>query len=159
MSQLPRLIGYVLLGLITALGCYTLVAFGILEPISSSSGRSPESMLGIAFYIVFPLSWFLASGITGFLSSPHIKTSLGFVLVSPGFYFCLAGAAALLINWEHLIRWYAEDMLRLQVLWFLASWSGVGVGHLIRKRRWCGSLHEGASRVGEGQEPPTCDGR
>lgn len=158
MHQLPRLIGYVVLGLITALGGYTLVAFGILEPISSSSGRSPESMLGIDFYIVFPLAWFLGSGITGFCSSPYIKTNLGFVLVSPGFYYCLAGAAGLLINWENLIRWYAEEMLWLQGLWFLASWSGVGIGHLIRKQRRRGTLHEGASPVDAGQEPPTGDG-
>jgi hypothetical protein len=158
MKQLPRLIGYVLLGLITALGCYTLVAFGILETISSSSGRSPESMLGIAFYIAFPLSWLLGSGITGFLSSPHIKTNVGFVLVSPGFYYCLAGAAQLFFNWEHLIRWYAVEMAWLQVLWFLASWSGVGIGHLIRSRLLCGSLHEGASQAGGEQEPPACDG-
>ena len=98
MKRLLILATFVILGLICGLGLYTLGAVAIIEPLRRASGHSPESYLGLAFLVVLPLSLFLASGITGYLCSPHVRTKLGFLWVTPGLYFSSAMAANTLVK-------------------------------------------------------------
>jgi hypothetical protein len=139
MNRPLKLIAFVVVGLVSTFLLYLLQVFAILEPLRSAHGGSPESWLGIAFYVMVPVSLFISSGITGYLSSQHIRTRLGFLWVTPGLYSSMAGAAMLLYNWEGIIRWYALEMLQLQVVWFLVSWTGIGMGHLIRRKMQTGS--------------------
>lgn len=133
MIRYLNLASFVLIGLFSAIALYMTQVFAVLEPLRSSCGGSPESWLWLAYYFLIPLSLFTGSGVTGYVSSPHIRTTFGFLCVSPGLYVSAIVAIHTVLNWGGIIRWYAVWMLQLQVLWFLASWAGVGVGHVIRR--------------------------
>jgi hypothetical protein len=135
MNRQLKLTGFVLIGLAVAIILYFVQAFLIFEPLSRASGHSPESYLGIVFLISLPLSLFLGSGITGYFSSRHLTTKLGFLWVAPGLYFSLAVATKTIfdLHYQSIIPWFGYEMLQFSLLWFLVSWAGVGVGHLIKR--------------------------
>lgn len=132
MNRLSKLMGFVFVGLVSALLLYILQVVAIIEPLRSASGHSPESYLGVAFMVMLPLSLFVGSGITGYFGSRHIKTKLGFLLISPGLYFSTVLAVITVMKAGEMIPWFTEWLLQLEVYWFFVSWAGVGVGHFIR---------------------------
>ena len=96
MKRMARLAGFSLLGSVVAGVIYWLLAFGVLEAIRSRSGHSPESYLGVAFLVMMPVALFLGSGLTGYLSRPHLRTRFGLVSVTPGLYLSLVFLTLLL---------------------------------------------------------------
>ncbi len=88
--------------------------------ISPQSEELPAWISG-AFLIFFPVAFFLASLVTGFLAQPYIGKSFGEILfISPGLYCVLLGSMLLL----HFF--YSADSMKMDVL-LIAAWIGVGL--------------------------------
>jgi hypothetical protein len=140
MKRIAKLACFVLLGSMVAAVIYWLLVFGVLEPIRSRSGRSPEAYLGVAFQVMMPVALFLGSNLTGYLSRPHLRTWFGLIVVSPGLYpslFMITVNLVMVYIVEDTALSFAHSMFLLGVFlsWFLSSWAGVWLGCFVRSRR------------------------
>jgi hypothetical protein len=140
MKRIAKLACFALLGSIVAAVIYWLLAFGVLEPIRSRSGRSPESYLGVAFSVMMPVALFLGSSLTGYLSRPHLRTWFGLIGVSPGLYpslFMITVNVVMVYIVKDTSLSFTHSMILIGVFlsWFLSSWAGVWLGCFVRSRR------------------------
>lgn len=140
MKRIAKLACFVLLGFMVAAVIYSLLVFGVLEPIRSGSGRSPEAYLGMAFQVMMPVALFLGSSLTGYLSGPHLRTWFGLIVVSPGLYpslFMITVNVVMVYMVKDTSLSFTHGMFLLGVFlsWFLSSWAGVWLGCFVRSRR------------------------
>lgn len=139
MKRIAKLACFVLVGSMAAI-VINGVLLAIVQTIRSRSGGSPESYLPVAFSVVLPVALFLGSVLTGYLSCPHLRTRLGLVGVSPGFY-----PALFMITVNVVMQFVVRDssvppaynlvLLGVFLSWFLSSWGGAWLGFLARSRR------------------------
>jgi hypothetical protein len=132
MKRFLKLAGSTMVGLAVAIGLYYPSATWVVETLSSRTGRSPESFLGIAFLIILPAALFIGSLITGSLSRPYTERTVGLLLIAPGLYLALVVVPRCFIG---TIPGFGVMMLVFGIIWTCVSWGGVAVGHRIRGRQ------------------------
>jgi hypothetical protein len=140
MKRIGKLACFVLLGSMVAAVIYWMLLFGVLEPIRSRSGRSPEAYLGVAFGVMMPVAFFLGSSLTGYLSRFHLRTWFGLIVVSPGLYpslFMITVNVVMVYIVKDASLPFTDSVVLLGVFlsWFLSSWAGVWLGCFLRSRR------------------------
>jgi hypothetical protein len=80
-------IGYIFLGLIlSAILSYAGIAV-FLNPIIKETGQSPESLMGYAYLIIYPICLFFGSILSGYLLNATIEKNIkSYLKYSPGVY-------------------------------------------------------------------------
>lgn len=99
-------------------GSFVLVA-------AASPVGEPEALLGFAFLIVMPVSLFFGSFVTGRMSAKQIKSFIGCILLSPGFYLAIL---FVMTNFAFATMEFAIDMLLPSAIWIGVSLTGVWLG-------------------------------
>ena len=79
--------GSVILGAVLSLVISSVAVQFILTPIQNETGQSPESLMGYSFLIIYPISIFLGSLLTGYIiEKTNINSFKGYLTASPGLY-------------------------------------------------------------------------
>ncbi|MBN1365181.1 MAG: hypothetical protein JW976_10295 [Syntrophaceae bacterium] len=129
------LLGFIVAFIIALVMILLLSSFAITLRFQQKS--SP--VLWVIFFGVIPVVFFLGSCLIGYLSHPHLKSWLGFTVVSPGLYpSFLMIALTIAIQFRKDIRIPLTTtllMFGIPIYWFLSSLAGVWLGRQAKLRR------------------------
>ena len=134
MKRYVTLSGFVLLGFVSSLAASFL--FQWLRgsepgpPEESFSLLSPQSQFSFVFTSI--LSLVTGGTISGYLCSQDVKTKLGFVWITPGFYLLLFYVEISTDLADEKVSPGQFEIMLFGVLTFFVSWAGVGLGHYLR---------------------------
>ncbi|HRT26577.1 MAG TPA: hypothetical protein P5551_06290 [Syntrophales bacterium] len=128
---------YVITGAGVTLLFYSIILFLAINPRIQSSGEAPESYMGIAFMVIFPVCFLIGSFVSGYLVQPLLekRSAMDFLWVSPGFYAALVFLVPTLLQARTLNRFFLFFFLLSAMIWMVASFAGTRLGVFFRDQK------------------------
>ncbi|HOD36680.1 MAG TPA: hypothetical protein PLR20_08935 [Syntrophales bacterium] len=127
---------YVITGAGVALILHAIIIFLFINRTVQSGGETPGPYAGLALMVVFPLCLLVGSFVSGYLTRAlmRLRSTLDYLLVSPGFY----AALIFLIPTFLQLRTLGRDLFIISVfsaaLWIFSSFVGTRLGASFRDR-------------------------
>jgi hypothetical protein len=119
----------VILGAVISLVISSIAVQLILVPVQYETGRSPESLMGYSFLIIYPISIFLGSLLTGaIIKNDRIDSLKDQIFISPGFYLSVPYTIGILSNSILSLALIVAIILNISL-----SYLGILAGIKIRK--------------------------
>ena len=122
----------VVAGIVASNAIYFALAVGVLMPIQRASGDSPESWLGVAFYLFAPIGQLAGGLLTGYIcrTMPPV-TWRAAILQAPGLY--TFSAIVAVPSWPSYSDPIEVFMLGAGLIWISISTVGVFLGSRWRR--------------------------
>lgn len=131
MKRIAALAGVTLLGTVVAVSLYFVLVLAVLEPMLTAQSADMD----VEFLIVMPLALFIGSLLTGFLGQPHVRTAYVTTFIAPGLYLSSLLIVMTCVEISAQSAGLALSAFIAGSLWFMVSWSGIGLGFFVRAKR------------------------